>query len=827
MKCMPRRQFLRTIGLTGTAIVLSRSPPRFYGPAARAQSDGRGPAEISQRESIYGRWVVENNLPAFVYDIDQDAVSAAEWDPIIPPFIRSRRNWLMVGNQAVRLQGANDGTVALFDETYGLRWLTAPDPSGTGVSIIHDAGKTWGTDFKLRSGESVPLRTFGPTWFKVQDGFAGLSLTRTILCPEGEVPWLLVHVRLAFSKDATGIRAMRHTERWALRPRFLNLVNPIESLIAAELRRKQAERAVSYTVNQSPSGLVATEHFASVNEPGDVGESAKHLIGPPAVLVLECLGDTTGNASYRFDGSPHPTLEIETPLTLKPGEIRDLWFRFGRLDNSTVARPDDLLGASLAALSKRLPTAGAAGPELAREIPWHAALLTGGAAVDHVIGGHSLDQGSAYSYHMGFNGAVRDPLQHALPLVYIQPDLALSVLQNTCAWARPTGELPYALDGAKQPTSLDRLFPGGFQPSDSNLWALWLAAEYAAATGDLAAFDTYLAYHPVYRTEPAPLREHLKRQFQYFVNSVGRGERDHVRILNADGNDLVIADTGVNPDVMKTKGGSVLNSAMASWVLKVFAGLATQLGETALAAAALAQAEQLLQLVRQSWNGRWFHRAYAPEGVVVGEHEMWLEVQPWAILCGAANINQAQSLVDMIANGPADNSPLGTRWRWPLTSDHGHNGIWHYVNMTLIWAAARVSPSWAWDQWRRMTLANHTNHYPEIWEGTLSGPDSWNHPESPRPGRTWAHPPEFPIVAMQTFPVNNMHSHAQPLLGYLRLLGVEPMGRGTLAVGKGGDFQSAVFQIDRTGHGNLVARGSVTLVTSNGTVIGGPGKISW
>ena len=70
-------------------------------------------------------------------------------------------------------------------------------------------------------------------------------------------------------------------------------------------------------------------------------------------------------------------------------------------------------------------------------MPWHAALLTGGLAADAVIGGDTLDQGSTYAYVMGFNGAARDPLQHALPLVYIDPARALSVLRNTCAWATP------------------------------------------------------------------------------------------------------------------------------------------------------------------------------------------------------------------------------------------------------------------------------------------------------------------------------------------------------------------------------------------------------
>lgn len=851
---MQRRKFLRLMALSGAAVV---QPPRigpFEAPAALAQSSGPCADGSLPPCSLYGHWVTRNNLPAFVYKVNQDAVSAVEWDPTIPWFTRSQRNWLMVGNQAIRLQAANDGTVALFDESYGLRWLTAPDPTGTGVSIILDdaVGKTWGTEFSSRAGQSVPLRTFGPTWFEVQDVYRGLSLTRTILCPEGEVPWLLVHVRLALAEAATGTgqREIRHTERWALRPRFLDgfaIGDP------APARRQWAELAVSYKVSQSAVGLVAEEKFTSE------GEAAKHLIGPQAILVLERLADTKGEAT--FGGSPHqPTLEIATSLTLKPGETRDLWFRFGRQDNTTVPNPADLLNASLVALSKRLPTAAApAAPEATLEIPWHAAMLTGGAAVDRVIGGHSLNQASAYSYVMGFNGAARDPLQHALPLVYTQPDLALSVLRNTCAWAAPTdqltgeraGELPYALNGAKEPKPMTDFNGRWFQPSDSNLWALWLATEYAAATGDLAVFDAELQYHPKYINPDgsrvtAKLREHLKRQFRYFVEKVGRGAGNHVRIMNADGNDLVITDATDSKDAQEAlieAGGSVLNSAMAAWVLSVFSALATRLGETTLATDAKAKADELRERVRDAWNGQWFDRAYfPPEGgekpIPIGRKDMWLEVQPWAILCGAADSDdRASRLLDYIAQNPAANSPLGTRWRWPLlpsasgaTGDRGHNGIWYYVNMTLIWAAARVSPDWAWDQWRRMTLTSHTAAYPHIWEGTLSGPDSWNHPECSWPakaGRTWSYPPFVPLVAMQAFPVNNMHSHAQPLLAYLRLLGVEPTPRGTLAVGKGGDFRSEVFQLDSTGHGSLQARGAVSLETINGTVNGGPGKISW
>ena len=122
------------------------------------------------------------------------------------------------------------------------------------------------------------------------------------------------------------------------------------------------------------------------------------------------------------------------------------------------------------------------------------------------------------------------------------------------------------------------------------------------------------------------------------------------------------------------------------------------------------------------------------------------------------------------------------------------------------------------------TLSSHTSAYPDVWEGTLSGPDSWNAPESTRPGRTWTAAPAF---AMQAFPVSNMHSHAQPLLAYLRLLGVEPTAAGSLAVGGDGAFQSRVFALGRDGHGSLQASGSVMLETRHGAVLGGPGRVEW
>jgi hypothetical protein len=764
--------------------------------------------------SLYGQWSTQRGLPVFVYRTDHDALPEAEWDPI--QALPTRRHWVMIGNRAIQMQVANDGRVGLFDERYSQRWLTAPDPSGTGVSIIHEDGEVWGSGWDVRPPGSVPTRVFGPTWFQIATSHQDLSLERTVLCPEGEHPWVLVRVRL--ENTGPSPRRIRHTEEWAVAPRFLNLGG------SATSRRQGAERGVAFSVETTARGLIASEHRSELAGEIRAGPYPQ-VFGPTVEMMLEALGET--GAVPIHDGKAHPVLWLVSDLAIAPGETVELWFRAGVPDGTRVEDPARLAAEDEAALRERLPVARAEGlPEAEREIPWHAALLSGGLSRDELIGGHTLNQSSAYLFVIGFNGAARDPLQHAIPLVYFEPARALSVLRNTSAWSNPDGELPYALDGSKEPVSL------GFHPSDQSLWALALAAEYAAATGDLAAFASDLAYHPSYGVPSASLQENLRRQFAFFRDGVGLGEHGHVRMRNADWNDAAIALSGVAPQLMIEAGESVLNSAMAAWVLPRYAGLCERLGDTETARGARELGERLRQAVAGEWNGRWFRRAYAPGRGALGDDECWLEVQPWAVLSGAATEDQARSLLREIDGRLRAGSPLGARVRWPVPGsgdvmgkpgEGTAGGIWFSINMTLVWAAARLDPKMAGDEWRRMTLAGHTAAYPAIWTGTLSGPDAYNGVESPRAGEAWG----TSMLAMQAYPVANMHSHSQPLLAYLRLLGVEPEPGGDLRVRGGAAFRSSVLRIEPDGHGSLEAAGPVTLDTPFGAVSGGPGTVRW
>lgn len=679
--------------------------------------------------SSFGEWTSSYGVPAFAYRMDQESDQRALWDPILDP--PTRRHFVHLGNRRITLVADNYGRCDLFDEHTGLRWLTR----GTGVTRVGG----------LSTEGSTAERIFGPTFATVRVADERLSLERTVLCPEGEQPWVLIRV-LVRNLTASPTRVTVE-EEWAVRPAEVELIG-----------------------GTRPS-----------DDPG---------------LALEVSGE----------------LEFELPAY---GEhVVDL--RFGLLEGTRDWEFDP------GAVAARLPSAHAVqAPEAAREIPWHAALLTGGACADGVLGGHTLDQGSCYSFRHGFNGAARDPLQHALPLVYTEPDLALSVLRNTCAWGSPDGDLPYALRPDKTPwTDL-------FRPSDQNLWALWLGAEYLAGTGDLAAFGQVVPYHPVHAAEPVSLGENLRRQFRFFTDVVGRGDHGHVRMLNADWNDMAISESGAAREEMIARGESVLNSAMAAWVLPRYAALAERLGDYETGAEARRIGAELRDLVAGEWNGRWFRRAYGP-GAVVGQDDMWLEVQPWAILCGAASPAQARQLLETIDGTAAAGSPLGARLRWPVAGGYGAGGngtIWYAINMTLIWAAAAHTPDLGWKWWRQMSLAAHAAAYPDVWEGTLSGPDAYLAPETDRPGRTWDLAEAG--VAMQAYPVANLHSHAQPLLAYLRLLGVEPDTTGALSVGGTASFRSRVLTIDPDGTGSLTAPGEVRVRTPTGTITGPPGGFSW
>ena len=768
--------------------------------------------ELNRNASIYGHWATRDGLPAFNYTANPLTLGQAEWDPIVMP--KTRRHVHVMGNLAISAVVDNMGTTSIWDESEIQRYLNAPDhqKGGSGVTLIREAdGTEWGTSLHSAPEGITPVRQFGPQFFAVSLENNGLTVERDMILPEGEVPWVFVRVRLNLAEGQQD-RTISVKEEWAVSPLYM------ATLTRDHLRRGLAQ-SVGYEVILEDSKALVKEAFYS-----------EHFPGKPAELMLEALSDIASKAET--NGEQHPTLSLNSEITLKAGETRELYFRFGRDDSETIENVEGFYGRTVEQAKARMIKAQSdLAPEVTPEMMWHSASILGLVNKDNVMGNHTLNQGGNYGFHFGINAAARDPYIDSISLAYTHPELALSVLRNTCSWAFEDGNLPFTLLADKTPNAME------MKPSDMNLYALWSASEYAAVTGDLKAFDELLAYHPSREYKAVSLKEHLLRQYNFFHNSVGRGLNNHVRIQSGDWQDVVLFVAGDHAEEMIEKGSSVLNSAAAAYILPRFATLLDKLGESELAISVREEAEDLRQLVSKAFNGKWFDRAYGPNGLVVGRDDCWLDVNGMALICGAATDEQARLVIENFKKDNV-NSPLGIRAVWPhqSTGEEAYGGVWYVLNMVFITACRKYDPEFALELFRRTSLANHTQSYPSIWEGVLSGPDCWNAPESKRPGRTWGawgeqyaneeiadDDPRAPMTMMsaQSFPVANTHSHASPILSYIRLAGIDTNSAGELEINPGiGSFESKMLKVNKDGSGWIKSDHEITVKSVNGTFTG-------
>ncbi len=812
----------------------------------------RLPLNTAEPATPFGHWDEEEGLDCFVYTADHRTLDAALWDPVNLP--KTRRHEVGIGNERLQMFCDNTGGVALWDEGEVHRWLTAPAPHGTGGTVVTHNDTPMGTLEADWPEGVVPERIFGPNTFRVRFSKNGVSIERAVMVPHGDTPWVLV--RVTVRNDGAAPAEMTLRESWRVSPRLTPALTPHDLTVAA------AQSLLRFSVEETSRSLRATQDLPSQEEieafVREIAETAREidmesvtpeslrahmtehppLYGDRMVLTLEPLSEGYILSS---DGAAHPTLSAEGELTLAPGEERTVWFRFGVPDGETPTDPGRLWRESIEALQARLPRVTLPGGEvLSRELRWHAALLTGQASVARAGGmpGHFLSQGSLYRAFGGVN-AMNDTTQFGLPLIYTQPTLARSILLNTLAWADPSGRIWYGIsaDGALWDGPTEFMHAEEIVLTDTALWLFWYVSEYAIATGDWAVFEEVVPYHRSLNAEPAPVREHLRRIWGYWRDTIGIGPGGNVRLRSGDWNDVILRLLDFPPERVFEEGESVYSSALAAWTLPVFAGVLERIGETALAARMRGTADELLTAVRNAWNGTWFRRAYGPEGAVIGDKAIWLEVQVWALMAGAATDEQARILIDTIKEHCMAGAPLGPRVRVALHGEDDNGGFrpgtglaggtWNSVNGILLWAVRDRDPELAWELWQQLSLANHIAHYPDQWSGTLSATDSYNSPESYNPGGAYVI--DGTTFSAQTYPVNNAHAHTHLLLGLIRLLGIEPGTEGQLKVRgiEGVSWRSRGLEMRPDGSGAVKAVGPVAVELPNGRRMSGDGTVTW
>jgi hypothetical protein len=763
----------------------------------------------------FGSWDVDAyGLPAYRYAIDhrQDprAAYATSWGD-------SHDHWHQLGNDAITATAHNDGYVQLWDWSRGGKCVNRYQPSRNhysgGFRFLKSGDEIWNTLYRPEDLFTTE-RVFGIGYFLKETTRNGLRVRERTYMPFGSHPVVISETTV--QNRSSEPREVLLYEYWDF--------NLYELLIAPIMTAPLGAifEALRWDFN---------EHFeiTAAYDPGDAlllvsaGLKPDTSVPPadaisvedyyPRPLFLACLtgipdahytdqwsffgGGTVSlpDAIVREDPStllPSATSPIDRAclvfakgLRLDPGESAFVAYAFGYAEETEIgplletyrADPEGTFEETIDSWTDQradLVVEGANADWLRRETIWHSYYLPSGAFFEDYFNGPIVNQGSAYGYIQGMNGAHRDFALFAMPLVYMRPDLARGILTFTMrSQDAKTGEIPYAHQGHG--------FTSGFlvheASTDLDLFFLMAVAEYLGATRDFAFLDAVIPYYPLSAGASGPVHEHIEKALDHLMEEVGTGPHGLIRAGSGDWNDVLIAFSP-NPVQTMIRGESNLNTAMACYLFP-------RLAELFRASLPLLSERLALLGVRfcgslqSEWTGDWMRRGYLGNGSYLGEDQIFLDVQPWPLLAGIWDEHQTAHVLENIKGLLVDPSPAGALCLLPandppffVPGSDTNGGTWAAVDSWLAWAWSLSEPLKAWEFFLKTTLHHRAEAYPDIWYGVWSGPDSYNAFYADRPGETF----NWSFTPMTDFPVMNMNRHSGPLLDVIRLCGIDPVG---------------------------------------------------
>jgi hypothetical protein len=546
-----------------------------------------------------------------------------------------------------------------------------------------------------------------------------------------------------------------------------------QSIFLAQIKGTTA----SYTTTQSTffgSGSVAAPEAVTTGRLGDA-------------LASPVPNGTEGTTLFALQSTEH----------LAPGQTVTLRYLYGYDEPKEIPAlvakyrgMDDPFARSERAWASSLPKAsfGSGRQWLNREFLWDAYLLRSATVDEQACGEHTVTQGGYYQYEVGQNWGTRSWLQYAVPLTYMDPDLARQILVYSAQFQpEATLQFPYGS------TSLCQAFNLG-QSDDLDFWFMWAAATYGLATRDVGFFNRPVHFYG--STVSVSLWEHVKLAFAHQQSLLGpHGEFD--ALSTGDWSDLLPTYSGLTE--------SDLVVAQCAYLYPELAELADLRGDHAFAAQLRAAAAGLLSTLKSQWTGQgWYARGYAGDQQL-GSGAIWLEPQPWAILAGAPSPAQAATLVSnirryldgvgapSIVGGPdrigtslspaRDDPGVSETTALPGTGEGDNNavypgGTWYEPDGWLTWAYATLerevpgAASLAFNEYVRTTLADHAAAYPNEWVGITSVDDACWSFYSSDPGRCGG------ILGITTYEGQNTEQPEWMVMGALTLAGVTPTESG-------------------------------------------------
>ncbi|MBI1258200.1 MAG: hypothetical protein GC204_12075 [Chloroflexi bacterium] len=686
-----------------------------------------------------------------------------------------------------------------------------------GFGYLECRGDVTATAFRYRQQGIEIERVFGMGYAETRLTFHNIRMTRRVHAPQGDYPFLLVDVE--YENVGSEQVDFRGYEYWDVNVQQMKLQWLRGEAFATALDGERAaindlfEPKIEWDL--AANALRFRQYFMHDADPDAVSDIdvepanifLSDLSGRPDAFYVNKQaffgnGDVTQPQAVRqcfptmadapvSDSMPF-CMVMRRDFELAPGEKSAQRYAYGTvqpgasLEFHTPFPKWDVLAKTAEDWKTCLPYFHTGiDATLKREMAWHAYYLQSATVYNEYFKTHVTPQGSAYLYLHGADGVPRDQCLSTLPLVYLRPELARANLRLVMSLMdSANGALWYGFSGHGL---VDNAVIHD-TPSDLDLFFLMALNEYLSATGDLAFLDGEVPFYPPELSSVLPngahgttVLDHVRCAINHLIYEVRRGDHGLIRMGDGDWSDGIVFENCVKyggatfPQWFansKRYGESIPNTQMALYVLPITQAL-LQERDPEFAEAIAGFVSGLDVALHQQWNGRWYARALLRDelnGVVVVDNEaINLEAQPWALISRTAcEHGTDQALVKSITQLLDFPSKTGA-----VTQTNGL--IWPAISQLLTWGYCRSAPEWAWRSLLRQTLAVHAEIFPETWVGIWTAPDAlFTKTSQENPGGTW----QSAATPMIDFPAMNSNAHAMPLLGLLRVCGVEPAPNG-------------------------------------------------
>lgn len=242
----------------------------------------------------------------------------------------------------------------------------------------------------------------------------------------------------------------------------------------------------------------------------------------------------------------------------------------------------------------------------------------------------------------------RDKLQALMPMVFRSPAAVRENFLFILKCQYTNGAISHNIRGAM----MEWAEPGAYKraniKSDDLLWIPFLAYSVAAET-DLSVLDEIVGYHE----EDGKLSEIKETVWQHLMRVVGftqnnLGEHGLPLMLDGDWNDIISKFSH------KGRGESVFAGEQYVAALRKLIELAEKTGrDEDKATLEKYLDEQLENLSKFAWNGKWWYRCFNDEGEPIGADgdafgRIWLNPQSWAIISDTGTKEQQNGAFDAV-----------------------------------------------------------------------------------------------------------------------------------------------------------------------------------